>query len=234
VTARAADRRPGDDTPKPPTAGRRTEDDTPTPPTAGRLPLLHPDRLSPDQQALYEEITGGPRATGPQLFALTDAEGHLHGPFNAMLTSPRLGGALQALGSAIRFSTGLPPRVRETAILVVAAVWDSAFERYAHEAVGRAAGLTEAELRALREDTDPGFTDPFERAAWSAARTLAASPERLDDTWYAQARAALGESALFELSTLVGYYATLALQLRLFGVPAPNPATPDPDKEPRS
>jgi hypothetical protein len=39
------------------------------------------------------------------------------------------------------------------------------------------------------------------------------------------ARDALGERTLFELSTLVGYYATLALQLRLFNVPAPT-ATP--------
>ena len=33
--------------------------------------------------------------------------------------------------------------------------------------------------------------------------------------------AALGEEGLVELSTLVGYYATLALQLRIFRVPAP-------------
>ncbi|WP_052768660.1 hypothetical protein [Streptomyces humi] len=77
-----------------------------------------------------------------------------------------------------------------------------------------------------RHRDDPGFSGPFERAAWSAARALAGRPERLDDAWYAEARAALGEAVLFELSTLVGYYATLALQLRLFGVPAP-------DKEPQ-
>ncbi|MEV6160744.1 carboxymuconolactone decarboxylase family protein [Streptomyces sp. NPDC052052] len=200
---------------------------TSAPPT-GRLPLFHPARLSPEQQTLYAEITGGPRATGPRLFALTDDEGHLHGPFNAMLSSPRLGGALQALGSAIRFGTDLSPRVRETAILVVATVWDSDFERYAHESVGRAVGLTEAELQALREGTDPGFTDPFEHAAWSATRMLAGHPDRLEDTWYTTARASLGEAVLFELSTLVGYYATLALQLRLFAVPAPDTAGPAP------
>ena len=33
--------------------------------------------------------------------------------------------------------------------------------------------------------------------------------------------AVLGERALVELSTLVGYYATLALQMRIFRVPAP-------------
>jgi len=193
------------------------------PPTStGRLPLLHPERLDPDQHALYADITGGPRAAGPQPFALTDADGHLNGPFNAMLFSPRTGSALQGLGAAIRYRTTLPPRVRETAVLVVAAVWDSAFERYAHEPAGSAAGLTDTEIRALREGTDPGLTDPFEHAAWATARTLATPPRRLDDTWYEAARAALGETALFELSTLVGYYATLALQLRLFDVPAPH------------
>ncbi|MEU5702936.1 carboxymuconolactone decarboxylase family protein [Streptomyces aurantiacus] len=193
---------------------------SPVPP--GRLPLLHPDLLSADQRLLYGEITGGPRADGPQLFALTDTEGHLNGPFNAMLFSPRLGRGLQGLGAAIRYRTDLSPRVRETAILVVAAVRDSDFERYAHEPLGRAAGLTEDDVRALREGSDPGFTDPFERAAWSAARVLAAPSDPLDDDWYAAARAALGETALFELSTLVGYYATLALQLRLFRVPVPD------------
>ncbi|MFE7032213.1 carboxymuconolactone decarboxylase family protein [Streptomyces sp. NPDC057621] len=184
-----------------------------------RLPLLHPADLSPAQRLLYEEITGGPRSDGPQLFALTDTEGRLNGPFNAMLFSPRLGRDLQELGAAIRYRTDLSPRVRETAVLVVAAVWDSDFERYAHEPPARAAGLTEAQVRALRERADPGFTDPHERAAWSATRALATPSDPLDDDWYAAARAALGEAALFELSTLVGYYATLALQLRLFRVP---------------
>ncbi|MFE7071550.1 carboxymuconolactone decarboxylase family protein [Streptomyces sp. NPDC057620] len=184
-----------------------------------RLPLLHPADLSPAQRLLYEEITGGPRSDGPQLFALTDTEGRLNGPFNAMLFSPRLGRDLQELGAAIRYRTDLSPRVRETAVLVVAAVWDSDFERYAHEPPARAAGLTEAQVRALREGADPGFSDPHERAAWSATRALATPSDPLDDDWYAAARAALGEAALFELSTLVGYYATLALQLRLFRVP---------------
>ncbi|PSM44989.1 carboxymuconolactone decarboxylase [Streptomyces dioscori] len=189
------------------------------PEPAGRLPLLHPDSLSPAQRLLYDEITGGPRSGGPQLFALTDTEGRFNGPFNAMLFSPRLGRDLQGLGAAIRYRTDLSPRVRETAVLVVAAVWDSDFERYAHEPLARAAGLTGAEVRALREGADPGLTDPYEHAAWSATRALADPSDPLDDDWYATARAALGEAALFELSTLVGYYATLALQLRLFRVP---------------
>jgi len=40
----------------------------------------------------------------------------------------------------------------------------------------------------------------------------------LDDQEYDTAVAVLGERALVELSALVGYYATLALQLRIFRV----------------
>ncbi len=55
------------------------------------------------------------------------------------------------------------------------------------------------------------------------ARTthLLATEGDLDDTAYADALAVLGEPGLFELLTLVGYYATLALQLRVLRVSAP-------------
>ena len=196
-----------------------------------RLPPFHPSTLDPEQRALYEEITGGPRAAGPQYFALTDAEGRLHGPFNAMLLSPSLGRALQGMGAAIRYSSHLTPRIRETAILVVAAARDSAFERHAHERVGLAAGLTASELLALREGRDPKFSDPPEHAAWNLTRALTLDDGALDDDHYTELRAALGERALFELSTLVGYYSTLALQLRLFAVPAPPEPRPEPEPE---
>ncbi|WP_416985282.1 carboxymuconolactone decarboxylase family protein [Streptomyces sp. T028] len=188
-----------------------------------RLRLLPPAELDAEQRKLYEEITGGPRAAGPQHFALADDEGCLLGPFNAMLLSPALGRSLQELGAAIRYRTELTSRIREIAILVVAQAWDSAFERHAHERVGAAAGLTGAELLALRSGGDPGLSDPAERAAWTFTRALTARSGTLDEQEYATARAALGERTLFELSTLVGYYSTLAVQLRVFAVPAPPP-----------
>jgi len=56
------------------------------------------------------------------------------------------------------------------------------------------------------------------------ARTVAALVARgdLDDAEYLEAAEAVGPAGLFELLTLVGYYATLALQLRVFRVPAPD------------
>jgi 4-carboxymuconolactone decarboxylase len=184
-----------------------------------RIPKLPPASLAGEQRALYDAIAGGRRAQGPQLFRLADADGCLEGPFNAFLLQPRLGSALQALGAAVRYETGLSDRCREIAILVVAAHWRSDFEWYAHEAVGRAAGLTGAELSAIT-DGDYGTLANHEAVVARAAAALAAGGD-LDDAGYDEAVAELGPDGLFELLTLVGYYATLALQLRVFRVPAP-------------
>ncbi|WP_369174789.1 carboxymuconolactone decarboxylase family protein [Streptomyces sp. R28] len=167
-----------------------------------RLAGLPPGELDEQQSEVYRAITCGPRATGPQVFALTDEEGRLRGPFNAMLLSPPVG----------------------LAVLVVAAAWGSAFERQAHEALGRACGLTGPELDALRAGALPDLLDPAERAALRAADALTRTGA-LSDQEYSETVAAWGERGLFELTTLVGYYVLLALQLRVFAGEEPQPRT---------
>jgi 4-carboxymuconolactone decarboxylase len=210
--------------------------------SGARIGKLDPSALDDEQRALYDAITGGRRAQGPQLFRLADSEGRLEGPFNAFLLQPRLGSALQALGSSVRYDTELGDRCREIAILVVAAHWQSDFERYAHEPIARSVGLTDAELAAIREGrytelavgrdghraemaaTGPGRDAELAGHEALVARTVAALVTRgdLEDAEYREAVEHLGPAGLFELLTLVGYYATLALQLRVFRVPAPD------------
>jgi len=193
--------------------------------SGARIGKFEPSALDAEQRSLYDAIAGGRRAQGPQLFRLADADGRLEGPFNAFLLQPRLGSALQALGASVRYDTGLDDRCREIAILVVAAHWRSDFEWHAHEAVGRAAGLGDAELAALRE----GRHAELAGRESVVARTAAALVTRgdLDDAEYGEAVGHLGPAGLFELLTLVGYYATLALQLRVFRVPAPDSPAAD-------
>lgn len=192
-----------------------------------RLAGLLPGELDEQQSEVYRTIAGGPRAAGPQAFALTDEQGRLRGPFNAMLLSPPVGLAVQAVGAAVRYETVLSDRVREMAILVVAAHWDSAFEWQAHEAVGRAHGLTGPELDALRAGELTELADPAERAALRATTALIRSGA-LGDAEYEDTVAAWGERGLFELTTLVGYYSLLALQLRVFAGEGPPPHRPLP------
>ena len=185
-----------------------------------RLAKLLPGGLDADQRAVYDAIAGGKRAEGPQLFQLRDADGGLEGPFNAFLLQPRLGLALQALGSAVRYETTLSDRAREIAILVVAVHRDSSFEWYAHEAVGRHVGLTDGELEAVRIHAYDVFDDHAERVVARVSHALLEDGD-LDDAAYSDAVEAIGLPQLFEVLTLVGYYDTLALQLRVFRTPAP-------------
>lgn len=186
-------------------------DATPAP----RITPRPPAQLDPDRRALYDAITGGPRANGQQHFALTASDGSLRGPFDAFLLSPKVGEALQRLGAAIRYETALSDRAREIAILLVAARWDSSFERESHEAVARAIGLDDALLRDLR---DEGISALDGDEALVARTVIALLDGDLDDTRWNAAASHLGAEGVFELTTLVGYYSTLALQLRVFRV----------------
>ena len=188
-----------------------------------RMTRLHnptPEELRTEQRALYDEIAGGPRSAGPQLFELVDRQGRLNGPFGIMLHSPAVGGALQAVGAAVRYRSVLSDRVRELAILAVAAHWNSDFELYAHVPLARHAGLTEAEIGGLIAGAEVALADPAEGAVLQVVRALLHASDLTDDL-YAAGRDAIGEQGLVELTTLVGYYATLALQLRVFRVGAP-------------
>lgn len=180
-----------------------------------RVPRPTPDELDDDQRRLYEAITAGSRAGGPQHFRLADDDGRLAGPFNAMLLNPPIGDALQRLGAAIRYEGKLSARAREIAILAVAAHWRCEFEQHAHEPVARHAGLGVADLAALRQGARLDLDAPEEAAALAATRELLARGD-LDDEAYRAVASELGADKLFELTSLVGYYSLLALQLRVF------------------
>jgi 4-carboxymuconolactone decarboxylase len=131
---------------------------------------------------------------------------------------PRLGAALQKLGGVLLFRGSLTARAREIAILCVAAHQQSAFERSAHEAIGRSAGLTDTEMAAIAGHAPLSLPDPVEACVLWVSRALLEVGD-LDDKEYADAVQVLGEGGLIELSTVVGYYSLVALQLRLFRVP---------------
>ena len=179
-----------------------------------RLTMLTPDRMNEKQLELYGQLT---RNENPDV-RLTNSDGSLVGPFNLMVHEPRLGGALQRLGGIILYRGSLSARAREIAILCVAAHQQSAFERSAHEAIGRSAGLTDAEMVAIADRAPLSLPDPIEACVLRVSRALLEQGD-LDDAAYADAVSVLGEAGLIELSTVIGYYSLVALQLRLFRVP---------------
>ncbi len=186
-----------------------------------RLASLTPGELMTESQMdLYRAIAGGRRATGPQHFRLTDSQGALNGPFGVMLHEPAVGRRLQDLGSALRFETDMSDRLREIAVLAVASVTMCPFERYAHERVGLAAGLSPEELAQLADGTFEGL-DAQEESAHRFCRRLAGGEASLDETAYQELRDVIGEPLMIDLVVLVGYYVTLAHLLSVFDVSTP-------------
>ena len=193
--------------------------------TETRLARLPRHTLNADQAEVYDRIAGGQRAAGPQAFPLVGDDGALEGPFNAYLHQPALGAALEALGVVIRYGTSLTKREREIAILLTAAVHDSAFEQYAHEAVGKQVGLSDDEIQSLRVVEVDVFSDERERSVAGVVEAILLRGD-LNDEEYASAITILGVPLLFEVIILVGHYVTAAMQLRVFRVGAPDGRKP--------
>jgi 4-carboxymuconolactone decarboxylase len=185
--------------------------------TERRLRPLRPEELDPDQRAVYDALADPP---GRVRLA---ADGSLHGPFDAMLRAPRSGAALQSVGAALRYGSVLPERVRELATLQVAAHHRSDFEWHAHAPLAAAAGLPVALVEAVRTGGPVEPDDPAERAAAVVVAQLLERGDVDDDVW-ATAVGTLGEAGAVELTTLVGYYSLLAMQMRVLRVPLPDGA----------
>ena len=180
-----------------------------------RLDLIPPAELAPAQRALYDAITGGPRASQAGTVPITDADGQLLGPFAIMLLSPEVGNAMQQVGATIRFGTALTGRERELAILTVAGALNSEFERLAHVPAARGLGLTEPQIDAALAGRAVDGLSADEAMVGRLALAMSVDRTLSDDDYLAGVKA-LGPERLAELTWLVGYYSALALSLAVF------------------
>ncbi len=190
-----------------------------------RLHHLRPDELDAEQQALYDLLTADGRmvqrgtddATGVRM---VDGEGRMEGPFNAWLTHPGIGWAVQEMSRRLRFDGVLTVRIREIVILIVAASEHSDYEWAAHAPIARTLGIADADVDAMATQSSVEFDDPAEAAAAALARAVVTTGDA-DDATYERAQRMLGDAGVIEVSTTVGFYQLIAQQLRLFRVPAP-------------
>ena len=187
----------------------------------GRLPLLGKSELSGAQSTLYEamnkDLIPWARKSG---FKASTEDGRLLGPFNPLLYSPMIGqGFMEYLG-AERKHTSLSAKVREVIILSVGAVWQSAYELYAHTAVAEKAGLERETVEALAAGRTPETLPDDQRVAHEFARQLAAehkvAPER-----YAEAEKTFGRAGIVDMIHLISLYMGTSALLNAFAVPVP-------------
>ena len=191
----------------------------------GRLAPLTLVDLDPEQRALFDAITTGKRAIGRPLESFLLDDGGLRGPFNAWLHAPNIGQAAQRLGEAIRYETNLPPKLRELAILTVAAHWRADYEWWAHSRIGHDAGLAEETITAVKRGKLPDDADADELTVHRFVRELI-EKKHLTDKTYRKTTMLLGDQGAVELVTLASYYTMISMTLNAFRVPMPKGETP--------
>lgn len=107
----------------------------------------------------------------------------------------------------------LPRRESELVIVRVAHLCDSAYELQHHTRLGRAAGLSGADLERLSTGSDAEGWTPRERALLRATDLLHAERD-LDDATWEELSEHLDERERIELCMLVGHYTMLATVIR--------------------
>ena len=184
-----------------------------------RLPLIPPDRLTPEQQPLYDDMRKG-IASNVNAFVAQREDGALMGPWNPWLHEPRIGKAIWDLTLAMTAEASLPHNVRQIAILVVGARFDAAYEIYAHIAVAEREGMKPERLATLVADLKPNDLSPEESIAYDVAFALSRGGV-LPEPLYRLAVATFGQHGTNELIYLVGLYSLVSTTLNGFNVPVP-------------
>jgi 4-carboxymuconolactone decarboxylase len=183
-----------------------------------RLTPITRGALAPDQQQVLDDIEQGPRAKGRPGIGLI-------GPFGVWVRAPGVGGPIQKVGEAIRFTTSLAANVQEVAICTVGAFYHSKFEFSTHKGLAIKAGVSESRLNLLRDGADPGFAGD-ELLAYQIAREML-SEHGISDATYKLGLERFAETGMIEMVATVGYYCLISLTLNAFRIPL-QPGMADP------
>ena len=131
---------------------------------------------------------------------------------------------LVGLGTAILGRQKLPAKLRELAILRVAALSPARYEWVQHAPIAKAVGASDDQVRALeRGDVEAACFDPLERAVLRFT-TEVVRDVRASDATFAELARRLSPQEIVELILTVGYYMMIARLLESTAVDLDPPA----------
>ncbi|PSL33622.1 carboxymuconolactone decarboxylase family protein [Chitinophaga ginsengisoli] len=184
-----------------------------------RIQPLPPDTLGSETRSVHEEIAHLVGRSQRQV-PMIDAQGALLGPFPAMLHYPQFGIPALSFIRTLDMHATLNKRVREVAILTVAASFGARFELYAHEIMAEAFGIAPDVVALLAAGGHPDGLNEQEAIAHSIAHVLV-NGHVVPDSTYKRAVQLLGQDAVAELFFLIGGYCFIAIILNGFDMPSP-------------
>src|SRR5687767_15444067 len=151
----------------------------PTPPNprdvqlrGDRFKPLKYDEMTPAQKTMLENLLSGPRRGAG-------------GPFNVLLRSPEMGDLAAKFGASMRFSSSLPPKLNELAIIITARHWTSHYEWYAHRRAAQNAGLSQSIIDAVAAGRRPASMTAEEDAVYTFVNELLTTKQVSDATFKA-------------------------------------------------
>jgi 4-carboxymuconolactone decarboxylase len=169
-------------------------------------PLTY-DEMTPAQRTMIEHVLAGPR-------------GSTDGPFNVQLRSPEMGDLGQQFGAATRFSTSVPRKLYELAIIMTARHWTAQFEWYAHHRSALQAGVSAAVCDAIAAGKRPASMPPDETVVYDFANELL-EKKQVSDATFDAAKKLLGERGVVDLINVMGWYGTVSMLLNVDRYPMP-------------
>lgn len=137
--------------------------------------------------------------------------------FATLVRYPKLFKRWGVFASHVLFKSSLSPRDREILILRIAHLCDSAYEWGQHVSVARDAGMSDAEIEAVRAGAGWQGWSKTDRLLLTAADQLKAETCVAPGTWTALA-AHYSEQQILDIIFTVGNYAMLAMALNSIGV----------------
>jgi 4-carboxymuconolactone decarboxylase len=170
-----------------------------------RPPRLDESHLTPEQQAVFEDIRSGPRRL-------------VEGPLRVWLQSPTFAEHAQKLGAFCRYGTRLPARLSEMAIIMVGAHWRSGFEWSVHAPIAAKAGVDPKVLEAIRVGARPSLVRSDERAVYAFSQELLEA-KRISEGAYNELVEVVGTEGAVELVGILGYYTLICMTINAFEIP---------------
>jgi 4-carboxymuconolactone decarboxylase len=183
-----------------------------------RMPPIPEGKMTEAQKKAAAELSAGRR-------------GSVRGPFHAYLRSPTLMDRVQKLGEYLRYDSVVEQRLRELAALMAARDWTQQYEWHAHVPHALKAGLKATTIEAVAEGRRPSGMAADEEIVYDFVQELLAN-RGVSDATYARALKPFGEAGVVELTSVVGYYAMLAMVMNVArtgvpdGKPLPLPLMP--------
>ena len=165
----------------------------------------------------YVEKDGAPQEVA-ETFAKMEARGNpVVNLWKMVAHSPSALIHVIRTGNALLTKTRLTPKLREMAILRTAEMLDCAYERRAHARAGKREGMTDEQVKAIKDWESSNDFDDIERAVLRFTDEVAQLAKVKDETFSNLAKY-LDEGMMAELALIVGFYGMLARILLPFEV----------------